>query len=107
MPAASEPFTPATTILKLSKVPNAISARGAALRRIGVDVVELLEAGGIFQVAEQRQAVLPCQRWRGPLRRRRGRARQAIQRERGRGQRRGAGLQEGSAGEAHAMLRAA
>jgi len=31
----------------------------AALRRFDVDVVELLEAGRIFEVAEQRQPVLP------------------------------------------------
>ena len=34
-------------------------ARRAALRRVRVDVVELLEAGRIFQVAEQRHAVPP------------------------------------------------
>jgi hypothetical protein len=34
-------------------------ARHAALRRIGIDVVEALEIGRVFDVAEQRQRVAP------------------------------------------------
>jgi hypothetical protein len=82
-------------------------SRGATLRRTRVDVVELLEACRIFQVAEQRQAMLPNALWSRPLRQRSGRARQAIERNRRRCHGRGAGLQERSAGQTHAMLRAA
>ena len=42
--------------------------RRAALRRVRVDVVELLEAGRIFQVAERRYAVPPNQACRFFLR---------------------------------------
>ena len=56
-------------------------ARRAGLRRIGIDVVELLEAGRIFQVAEQRQTVTPRRflrlRGRGPGRDRKPRWRPA------------------------------
>jgi hypothetical protein len=50
---------PATAMLKLSKVPSEISRAHAALRRVRIDVVEALEVGGIFDVAEQRQRVAP------------------------------------------------
>ncbi len=53
------PFTPATTMLKLSNVPIAIWRTTPPLRRLRIDVVEMLEAGRIFQVAEQREPVAP------------------------------------------------
>ena len=46
-------------MLKLSKVPSAIMPRDAALRRVRIDVVEMLEVGRIFHVAEQRQRMTP------------------------------------------------
>lgn len=33
--------------------------RGAALRCVWINVIEMLETGGIFDVAEQRQGMLP------------------------------------------------
>jgi hypothetical protein len=62
-PIASEPFTPPTTSLKLSKVPKCRHPHHAQLRRVGIDVVETREAGRVFELSEQRQAVPPC----GPL----------------------------------------
>ena len=98
MPIAIEPFTPATTTLKLSKVPNAIMPHDAALRRVRVDVVEMLEACRILQCAEQRQAVAPLALIREC---RNGQAKPAEQRGQ---QRHGAGLEQGSTGQAQGNL---
>ena len=46
-------------MLKLSKVPIEIMPRDAALRRVRIDVIETLEVGRIFDVAEQRQGMTP------------------------------------------------
>ncbi len=77
-------------------------AHGAALRGVDVDVLEILEAWGILQLAEQREAVLP-----GALLSLRHGPRpdpfKSIQH--GRSQRGGAGVQDGSAGNAHSRLR--
>ena len=54
--AAIDPFNPSITMLKLSKVPSSNMRHDAALRRIRIDVVEPLEAGGIFDVAVGRHA---------------------------------------------------
>ena len=51
-PIAMLPFTPATTILKLSNVPKALEPYGAALRSPRVHVVEMLETFRIFDVTE-------------------------------------------------------
>ena len=64
VPAASVPFTPDTTRLKLSKVPKAHWRTMPPLRRVRVDVIEMLEACRIFEVAEQRQPVPPDLRLR-------------------------------------------
>ena len=74
--------------------------RRAAFRRGGVDVVELLEAFRIFQVAEQRQAVTPFLVWIAVLRLRGGNP--GRQRQSPRGQREHDGFQQGSA--IHIML---
>mgnify|MGYP003694726463 CR=1 FL=1 len=52
-PAAMLPFTPATTVLKLSNVPKALSRTGATLRSLRVHIVKMFETFRIFNVAEQ------------------------------------------------------
>ena len=59
MPIASVPFTPATAHVEIVVGAERDLPRRAAFRRVGTDVVELLEAGRIFEVAEQRKAVPP------------------------------------------------
>ena len=95
---AIAPFTPLITTLKLSNVPTAIWAHHTGLRRVGFDVIELLEVGGIFEIAEQRQCV-PPRRFVGRLCESRpdcGNARDGLQR-RGRCSK-GAGLEKSSSG---------
>ena len=56
---------------------DGIERKQPALRRIRIDVVEMLEVGGIFQVAEHRHAVRSRRRHRRP---RRGRNQAGAQR---------------------------
>ena len=73
-------------------------AGDAALGRIGIDVVEALEVGGILDVAEGGNAVAPCQPVRRGLRQRgRGNAEIKTQRRSQRGC--GGALQEVSSGD--------
>ena len=53
------PFTPATTRLKLSKVPTRICRTAPPFGRVRIDVVEPFEVGRVFDIAEQRQRMPP------------------------------------------------
>ena len=79
-------------------------AQRAAHRRLRVDVVEMLEAGGVFRLAEQRQPVLPGA-GRGLGSGRGARQRREFERAEGRrGQGRGGGADEGTAAQFHENL---
>ena len=59
MPIAERAFDAGDRAVEIVEGAERDLPRRAAFRRVGVDVVELLEAGRIFEVAEQRQAVPP------------------------------------------------
>ena len=54
MPVASAPFYACDHHVEIVEGADRDLPHRAAFRRGGVDVVELLEAGGIFEIAEQR-----------------------------------------------------
>ena len=96
-PMRSMPFTPATTTIEIVERADRDLADDAALGRVRIDVVEVLEAGRIFDVAEQRQAVAPDRLGRLRLGRvKRGKACCDPQRRGDRGD--GAALQKMSSG---------
>jgi len=94
-PIRDRALQPATTSLKLSKVRMRSCVRCRAFVR-WVDVVEMLEAGRIFELAEQRQAVPPVA-FRGAFRSTLGRWPGQAETAKNRGQCcKGAGRDDGS-----------
>ena len=58
-PTATDPFKPGHDLVEVVEGAECDHAHGAALRRVRIDVVEMLEPRRILELPEQRQAVPP------------------------------------------------
>ncbi len=100
-PARQRAFDAGNDLVEVVEGAEGALPQSAADRRLRVDVVEMLEAGGVFRLAEERQPVLPgagrrFTAGRGARQRRRG---QDLERRRSQG--RGGGADEGPAAQFH------